>query len=326
MQILTASILASLAITLSMPTELTQTAPGKEVVSIEIREPATVSLQDLIRQADVVALVNINSGDAEHYGDVVYKATVTQAIKGVTDSQVVYFGPFLGYRVGSQYIVALRRTTQRVGDLATNFEPVVAGAAIEPVVAAEFADEIVRARAGEKIRGPRSVALNARRASAARIVAGKVERGERARRDVAEDDQVARGMCGAAAVAVEPKDGVGTALDQLQMSRSEGVGGKAPVLRLPGQVAEQAHRIAGIAGGEIGDRDDAFRREKHVAGQDQMVGPAAEDDVIVAAIEDDLDQVESAPASIATWSLPSAVMMSFPVPPFRIARSAVPAA
>ena len=90
----------------------------RETIHIVSSDPASVSLHGLYQQADIVALVTILSGDVEHYSDAVYKASVVRAFKGVRDHEVIYFGPFTSYAVGSEYVVALRRSPKHLRDLA----------------------------------------------------------------------------------------------------------------------------------------------------------------------------------------------------------------
>ncbi len=81
-----------------------------QVKQIEISEPATVNLGDLFKQADVVAVVYILSGDSEHYPDAIYKAEVLTPFKGVRKGERIYFGPFVSYAVGGEYLAFLRRS------------------------------------------------------------------------------------------------------------------------------------------------------------------------------------------------------------------------
>lgn len=75
-----------------------------------ISEPASVSIENLHKQADVVALVQIVSGDTENYEAPVYKAKVLRAFKGSAVGQYVYIGKFIGYQVGGEYLAFLRRS------------------------------------------------------------------------------------------------------------------------------------------------------------------------------------------------------------------------
>jgi hypothetical protein len=44
------------------------------------------------------------SGDSEHYSTAIYKAQVLKGFKGVTNDDRLYFGPFIGYGVGFEYL------------------------------------------------------------------------------------------------------------------------------------------------------------------------------------------------------------------------------
>jgi hypothetical protein len=77
--------------------------------TVEISEPATVTITDLFKQADVVVVVEILSGDSENYETAVYKAKVLTTFKGAEVGQQLFFGPFIGYEVGGEYVAFLRR-------------------------------------------------------------------------------------------------------------------------------------------------------------------------------------------------------------------------
>ncbi len=85
-----------------------------KVTSIEIREPATVKLEDLFKNADVVAVIKIQSGDTEHYSTVVYKSEVVTPFKGVAVGETVFLGPFVGYRIGWEYLAFLKRSDEQM--------------------------------------------------------------------------------------------------------------------------------------------------------------------------------------------------------------------
>ena len=53
---------------------------------------APVTIHDLFKEADVVAVVHVSSGDEEVYPIPVYKARVTEALKGVTQGGQILFG------------------------------------------------------------------------------------------------------------------------------------------------------------------------------------------------------------------------------------------
>ncbi|HEY6305193.1 MAG TPA: hypothetical protein VI488_01890 [Candidatus Angelobacter sp.] len=80
--------------------------PGANTVTTA--EPGIYKLEDLYQKADTVALVKILSGDTEHYDVAVYKAEVVEGFKGAAAKQIVYFGPFIGHRLGWEYVVFLR--------------------------------------------------------------------------------------------------------------------------------------------------------------------------------------------------------------------------
>jgi hypothetical protein len=82
------------------------TCDGDNCVSIS--EPASVSIKDLWKQADLIAVVQIVSGDTEHYKTAVYKAKVLRPLKGATAGQTVYLGKFIGYKLGGEYLAFLR--------------------------------------------------------------------------------------------------------------------------------------------------------------------------------------------------------------------------
>jgi len=60
---------------------------------VTISEPAAVSLSNLFKQADVVAVVQVLSGDSENYETAVYKSKVLTPFKGTTRGEELYFGP-----------------------------------------------------------------------------------------------------------------------------------------------------------------------------------------------------------------------------------------
>jgi hypothetical protein len=77
--------------------------------TVTITEPGVYELADVFKQADTVALVKVVSGDTEAYGVAVYKAEVVKAFKGLATAEMIYFGPYVGTRIGWEYIVFLHR-------------------------------------------------------------------------------------------------------------------------------------------------------------------------------------------------------------------------
>lgn len=75
---------------------------------------ASVKVDELFKQADLVATVRILSGDSEHYEVTVYKAEVIRAFKGSANEEKIYFGPYVGYGVGNEYVVFLSNSKKRI--------------------------------------------------------------------------------------------------------------------------------------------------------------------------------------------------------------------
>jgi hypothetical protein len=104
---------------------------NKNVEIFTISEPGTITIQGLFKEADIVALVKVVSGDSEHYQATIYKATVLGAFKGVKDNEQIYFGPYISYGIGSEYFVFLKKSGKSVGEMiskdnvakAQNFDP-----------------------------------------------------------------------------------------------------------------------------------------------------------------------------------------------------------
>ena len=71
-------------------------------------EPATTDLKVFARTAPQVLRVSVLAGDAEGYGQVVYKARVEEVFKGSSKAgDIVFFGPFLRQKIGTDYILFL---------------------------------------------------------------------------------------------------------------------------------------------------------------------------------------------------------------------------
>jgi hypothetical protein len=82
------------------------TKSGTETVTIT--EPGIIKLADLYKLADVVAVVRVVSGDTENYDVPIYKAIVVRSFKGSSEGATVYFGPYLGEKLGYEYTLFLR--------------------------------------------------------------------------------------------------------------------------------------------------------------------------------------------------------------------------
>ncbi|MGH9710057.1 MAG: hypothetical protein ACRD37_05890, partial [Candidatus Acidiferrales bacterium] len=72
--------------------------------SVTLSEPATIKIQNLLKQADLVAVVRIRSGDTEQYPTAVYKAEVLKSFKGTEVGAKIFFGPYASYGLGSEYL------------------------------------------------------------------------------------------------------------------------------------------------------------------------------------------------------------------------------
>jgi hypothetical protein len=81
--------------------------PAFQSTTITTKEPAVLSLASLFKQSDTVALVKIVSGDAENYSIAIYKGEVIKGFKGAAEGETIYFGPYVGESLGSEYILFL---------------------------------------------------------------------------------------------------------------------------------------------------------------------------------------------------------------------------
>ena len=90
-------------------TRLTSAQQTKQITTVE---PAVVKLAKLFENADTVALVKVVSGDTENYATAVYKAEVVKCLKGAAVGETVYFGPYVGVRLGWEYVLFLRKSAK----------------------------------------------------------------------------------------------------------------------------------------------------------------------------------------------------------------------
>jgi len=79
-----------------------------------VTEPGVYELGDLFKAADVVALVKVLSGDTENYDCAVYKGEVVKSFKGIQQGTRIYFGPFLGDKLGYEYVLFLRNVADPI--------------------------------------------------------------------------------------------------------------------------------------------------------------------------------------------------------------------
>ena len=85
------------------------------VPEIRAETIASVSLENLYKEADFVAFIKILSGDAEHYDGAIYKAEVLKAYKGTKEKEIIYFGEFISYRIGNEYLAFFKKTDKILG-------------------------------------------------------------------------------------------------------------------------------------------------------------------------------------------------------------------
>ncbi len=95
-----------IAVSIMLILTLVPTALGASIARIRV--------SDLFKQADVVATVRILSGDSEHYPVTVYKGEVEKAFKGTAPKEIIYFGQFVSFGVGSEYLVFLSRAEKEI--------------------------------------------------------------------------------------------------------------------------------------------------------------------------------------------------------------------
>jgi hypothetical protein len=79
-----------------------------------ISEPGLYKLEELYKYADIVALVEVLSGDIENYEHAVYKAKVVKSFKGTSEGETIYFGPYKGDRLGWEYVLFLRNVAESI--------------------------------------------------------------------------------------------------------------------------------------------------------------------------------------------------------------------
>jgi len=83
-------------------------ALAQRTIDVTITEPAKYDLEQMFKSSDVVAVVKVISGDTESYNSAVYKAKVIRSFKGAKTGEILYFGPFIGERLGWEYVLFLQ--------------------------------------------------------------------------------------------------------------------------------------------------------------------------------------------------------------------------
>ena len=87
--------------------------------TVTIAEPAVIDVASLFKQADTVAIVKVVSGDAEQYSIAIYKGEVIKSFKGSPAGTSIYFGPYLGQRLGWEYLLFLRDVNKPIAPKTT---------------------------------------------------------------------------------------------------------------------------------------------------------------------------------------------------------------
>jgi hypothetical protein len=80
--------------------------------SVTMTEPAKMTLDQVFKLSDVVAVVRIVSGDAENYKIAIYKAVVVKGFKGTEEGKTIYFGHYSGVRLDYEYVLFLRKARE----------------------------------------------------------------------------------------------------------------------------------------------------------------------------------------------------------------------
>jgi hypothetical protein len=105
---LTWRVLLFLIVTMS----LFQPVYAQQTQTVVLTEPGIIRLENLFQLADTVALVKVLSGDTQNYPKVVYRAEVVKSFKGATVGQTIYFGPYVGTKLGWEYVLFLRHVAK----------------------------------------------------------------------------------------------------------------------------------------------------------------------------------------------------------------------
>jgi len=79
-----------------------------------------MTLASLYEHSDTVAIIKIVSGDTANYGIAIYKGEVAKRFKGAEVGQTIYFGPYTGGRLGSEYVLFLRNVAQPIAPRTTS--------------------------------------------------------------------------------------------------------------------------------------------------------------------------------------------------------------
>jgi hypothetical protein len=89
-----------------------QSVYSQQAKTVVLTEPGIIRLENLFQMADTVALVKVVSGDTQNYPKVIYRAEVVKSFKGAAVGQTIYFGPYMGTRLGLEYFLFLRNVAE----------------------------------------------------------------------------------------------------------------------------------------------------------------------------------------------------------------------
>lgn len=87
---------------------------AQQASKVTITEPGSATLDSYMKKADIVALVKVIAGDSEAYGVPIYKAQVRENFKGTSVGQTIFFGRFVGTRLGWEYLLFLRNAANPI--------------------------------------------------------------------------------------------------------------------------------------------------------------------------------------------------------------------
>ena len=93
-------------------TNLFRPVCAQNAITVTNTEPGVIKLENLFQMADTVALVKVVSGDTESYAKAVYKGQVVKSFKGAATGDTIYFGPYVGIKLGGEYILFLRKAAR----------------------------------------------------------------------------------------------------------------------------------------------------------------------------------------------------------------------
>jgi hypothetical protein len=93
-------------------TNLFRPVRAQNTITMTNTEPGNIKLESLFQMADTVALVKVVSGDTENYPKTVYKGQVVTSFKGAVDGATIYFGPYVGIKLGWEYVLFLRNAAK----------------------------------------------------------------------------------------------------------------------------------------------------------------------------------------------------------------------